>query len=196
MKTMRKMIALLLAALFVFSPLAGVPFELPVFAATSGTTGACTWSLDGTVLTISGNGAMSNYSYGYTAPWSSSAITSVIIEEGVTSVGNYAFYYCPSLSSVTLPKSVATIGGFAFSGCTELADVAYGGGSSDREKVSIFYGNEKLESISWHGIYCDFHSFSGACDAFCNVCDYTRTPEIAHNFVDKVCKVCGLQEYL
>ena len=79
-----------------------------VSAATSGTTGDCTWTLDGTHLIISGEGEMGNYRYQYVngyrctdAPWGW-MITSVTIEDGVTTIGEYAFCGCDSLTSVTV----------------------------------------------------------------------------------------------
>ena len=55
------------------------------------------------VLTISGTGAMANYAWNSPAPWVSYAnvITSVVIEEGVTSIGDWAFTGCTGLTEVT-----------------------------------------------------------------------------------------------
>lgn len=90
---------------------------------TSGTTGDCTWTLDGTVLTISGNGKMYEYYSNQTiAPWGRS-ITEVIIEEGVTRIGPYSFYLCSDLVSVTIPATVTSIGNSAFYDCTSLTSV-------------------------------------------------------------------------
>lgn len=95
-------------------------------AATSGTTGSCRWSLNGTVLTISGNGAMGNYnSYSSLSPWGRS-ITSVTIKNGVTTIGDCAFYCCESLTSITIPDSVTSIGKNAFDGCSSLISVTIG----------------------------------------------------------------------
>ncbi|MBO5039629.1 MAG: leucine-rich repeat protein, partial [Clostridia bacterium] len=88
-----------------------------VSAATSGKIGGCTWSLDGTVLTISGNTYM-----GAGSPWGKS-ITEVIIEDGVTTIGYYAFEDCTSLTSITIPDSVTSIRDNAFSGCTSLTSI-------------------------------------------------------------------------
>lgn len=104
----------------------------------SGTTGSCVWSLDGTTLTISGNGKMASYStggYRTNAPWGNE-VTHVVIKNGVTNVGQYAFYGCSKLQSVTLPSSVKTIDTQAFDrsgvktikfseGLTKISDGAF-----------------------------------------------------------------------
>ena len=89
--------------------------------ASENTTGACTWTLDGTHLTISGNGRMADYEFAC-GPWGQD-ITSVTIEDGVTSIGNYAFFDCSHLTSVTIPDSVTAIGENAFEDCTALTAV-------------------------------------------------------------------------
>ena len=50
-------------------------------------------------------------------------ITSVVIPDGVTSIGNNAFQYCYNLTSVTIPDSVTSIGESAFSRCYNLTSV-------------------------------------------------------------------------
>ncbi len=83
-----------------------------------------TWSLNSTgVLTISGSGDMANYVYNQ--PWNSykDNITSVVIESGVTSIGNWAFRDCTGLTSVTIPASVTSIGQSAFEGCKGLTSI-------------------------------------------------------------------------
>ena len=102
------------------------PDEAPVedvspstMAATSGKCGKnVTWKLDSKgTLTISGKGEMWNYKYG--APWreSRTKIVSIVIKNGVTSVGESAFYNCYRVQSVTMAKSITKIGRDAFSGC-------------------------------------------------------------------------------
>ena len=72
-------------------------------------------------LDISGTGQMYDYSSD-SMPWKNfiSRITSVVIEDGVTSIGSYAFSGCSNLTSVTIPNSVTSIGSYAFYGCTSL----------------------------------------------------------------------------
>ena len=102
-----------------------IPFVALKKIIDSGTTGDCTWTLDEEgVLTISGNGAMSDYGFDNYAPWKSDKIKSVIIENGVTNIGNVAFAYCHNLSSVTIPDSVTSIGSYSFcGGNTKLTDI-------------------------------------------------------------------------
>lgn len=76
-----------------------------------------TWKLtDDGVFTISGTGAMTDYGY-YDQPWDSykKNITSVVIEDGATTIGKHAFFYCSNMTSITLPDGVTTIGESAFS---------------------------------------------------------------------------------
>ena len=73
--------------------------------AQSGTTGGLMWSISGGTLTISGNGEMPNYSPGYYPPWGyyQNSFSSVVIGEGVTSIGSEAFSNCTGLTSVNIP---------------------------------------------------------------------------------------------
>ena len=121
----------------------------------SGTCGAngdnLTWVLyDNGKLTISGTGAMAGYSSG-SAPWYSnrSSIKSIVIEDGVTGIGSYAFYYCTSLTSVTIPDSVTSIGSGAFYYCTSLTDVYYGSTFAQAQKISSA-GSGNIKSATWH----------------------------------------------
>ena len=85
------------------------------------------WALDDNgTLTISGSGAMADYGlFMNREPWDASiaAIKTVVIANGVTNVGAFAFYNCTSLASVTIPNSVESIGGGAFWGCSKLQSV-------------------------------------------------------------------------
>jgi hypothetical protein len=76
-------------------------------------------------LTIVGTGAITNFSSYIVVPWYSlrGVIKHVVIGDGVTSIGNYAFYDCGALVSVTIGNTVATIGYNAFFGCGALLKV-------------------------------------------------------------------------
>jgi putative cell wall-binding protein len=84
-----------------------------------------TWTLSNGVLTISGSGNMYNYNDYSSIPWylMREKITEVKIEDGVSSIGDYAFSDCSRLVSIEIPKSVTYIGSYAFSGCSRLASI-------------------------------------------------------------------------
>ena len=97
-------------------------------SANAETSGICgpdlTWHLtDNGVLTISGKGEMNDYSYPDGGPWSKSDIKRIIIGDGVTTIGQYAFRDCSELTSVTIPNSVIKIGSSAFDNCSALTSV-------------------------------------------------------------------------
>ena len=52
-----------------------------------------------------------------------SSLKEVIILDGCTSIGDFAFIHCTSLTSITIPSSVTTIGEWAFAGCTSLEKI-------------------------------------------------------------------------
>lgn len=96
-----------------------------ILTGSCGTTLTYTLDTETGVLKIEGSGAMSNYqNYNY-VPWYSNrvVICQVDLPEGLTSIGNYAFYNCSCLTSVTIPNSVTSIGNYAFSGCKGLTSI-------------------------------------------------------------------------
>jgi len=68
-------------------------------------------------------------SIGYNA-FSATQITSITIPNGVTSIGNYAFFLCTSLTTATIPNSVTSLGNYAFKDCTALSSVTFTATSS------------------------------------------------------------------
>ena len=116
-------LALVMVMIFTLLPMSA--FAADVVA--SGTCGEnLTWALDSEgTLTISGTGEMDNYYDGYGIPWyeDTESIVKVVVEDGVTSIGECAFSFCSSLASVTIPDSVTSIGSSAFRGCSRLASV-------------------------------------------------------------------------
>lgn len=113
--------------LFIFTALLST---MTAWADGSWTSGDCTVTLEGTTLTVSktdpnsATGAMEDYSSSSSRGWNSSvsSITSIVVEEGVTSIGDRAFYGCnnASMTSVTLPSTVTSIGYGAFWNCGNL----------------------------------------------------------------------------
>ena len=111
-----------------FKEILPIPGTEPCITA-SGTCGAqgdnLTWELscDG-VITIGGTGEMANWDEG-SMPWylNKTDIKSVVIEDGVTSVGSYAFANSSNITSIEIPNSVENIGSYAFFDCSSLSSL-------------------------------------------------------------------------
>ena len=87
------------------------------------------WSLDENgVLEIAGQGAMNEWQNEEEVPWNGyrDQITEVRIEEGVTSIGAYAFADCENLVKLDIADSVQTIGAFAYFNCSGLSTLTIG----------------------------------------------------------------------
>ena len=114
--------------------------------ADSGTAGSLSWSLtNGGVLTISGRGAIPNYTPNG-SPWSGHEFYTVIIEDGVTGIGDYAFYQSETLLSVYIADSVEAIGQSAFRDSSLMAATIPG--SVKTIGANAFYGCERLTSVT------------------------------------------------
>ncbi len=121
-----KILSALIVLILAFVVLPAGPSQAS--AASSGTCGDnLTWTLDSTgTLTISGTGPMYDWaSYGEDIPWkeNKATIKKVVIGDGITTVGENAFYSCANITSVTLPNSLQEIKNCAFSSCVGLKNV-------------------------------------------------------------------------
>ena len=94
------------------------------------------------VMGSTNNGSSSNGASGYRAMLKMCSIGS-----GVTSIGNYAFYYCYSLSSVNIPDNVTSIGNFAFRYCYSLSSVNIPDNVTSIV-ISVFYYCYSLSSVN------------------------------------------------
>ena len=104
--------------------------------------GNLTWKLDADgTLTISGTGAMKNYDSkkNRNPVYNNSNVKTVVIEDGVTSIGNYAFTYCVSLTSITIPDSVTSIGYYAFFYCKSLTSITIPDSVTSIGNYAFFY---------------------------------------------------------
>ena len=170
MKTMKRIAA---AALMLCILAAMLPMAVSAATTASGTFGTdVNWVLEGTTLTISGSGAMKEMGILSNAPWYDyrAAIKNVVIEDGITSIGERAFYNCTSLISVTIadsvwnisenafhlcsalteitiPDSVVSMGGDVFRGCSSLKNATL---SNNINTISnnTFYGCKNLTNVS------------------------------------------------
>lgn len=116
---------LMLLTLLALGISAATPVKTWNVSATSNDDVTATLYDDGSFV-ISGTGKMKDWAKNAKAPWYSThnkAITSIVVEEGVTSVGSYGFYEAVSLTNVVIPRSVTSIGYVAFSKCTTLTSI-------------------------------------------------------------------------
>ena len=95
------------------------------WAQTQWTSGDCTLTLSNGTMTVSGKGAMADYTQSDKRPWDGNRndITSVVVESGVTSVGKNTFESFSNLTSVTLPEDFTAIGPYAFCNCSSLQSI-------------------------------------------------------------------------
>ncbi len=116
--------------------------------AVGGTTGDLKWSLSGGTLSITGKGDMPDYTDAVMPPWydSTSAITRISVGEGITSIGDLAFYGCGRVTAVTLPATVTSIGDRAFKDCTALTGLRLPSRLTDIGEAA-FESCEKLTGI-------------------------------------------------
>lgn len=108
------------------------------------------WTLENRTLTITGTGELKNWSGTLSEDKRNaqiSAIEKVVIEKGITSIGEYAFNNCSNLISISIPNSVTKIEMCAFSGCSSLSSIEI-----PKEVTSIgdsaFSGCSTLSSIT------------------------------------------------
>ena len=132
----------------ILSLIAMLFFAVGGYAQNSGTAGPLTWTFNNGTLTISGTGDLpDNYDFA-NSPWENvrHEINEVVISEGVTSIGAYAFFASLNLTSVTIPNTVTKISERAFSFSLDLTSVTI------PNSVSIIgesaFSNTGLTSVS------------------------------------------------
>lgn len=112
------------------------------------------------VLTVNGTGAMADFTQD-TIPWLryNGEIKSVVVSEGVTSIGNYAFYYHDDLASVSFPSTLETIGQYAFRYSSALTSVVIPDNVT-LLGVGAFYGCTKLSSVNIPALLTSIDSYA------------------------------------
>ena len=128
------------------------------------------WNLNNGVLTISGTGAMSDYSGRALPAWYSqrAGITSIVVSEGITYVGSCAFYGLNSVTTVSLPSSLTACGNMVFAECSGLSSVSVPAGVTSIS-YAMFANCTSLSTMSAPGAtaYGDY-AFQG-----CNFSKFT-----------------------
>ncbi len=196
MQSIKKTVSIILAITMILSMVCAVPVSA---AKVGGTYGDLTWTYADGILTISGSGELEGRADSWEVPWLTQelGIKSVIIEDGVTSIGCNAFYCCYDMENVRIPDSVTSIGDYAFGDCFSLrsillpknliriGDHAFQSCQSLRELVipdsvqsigvSAFYGCSSLRHIN-----IPEHLFDIGASAF-SACYSVREFDVAEN---------------
>jgi len=115
--------------------------------------GACgdnvQWELEDGTLTISGQGAMDNLETENQQPWfdKCESIQQIVIEEGVTSIGDQMFVSLPALHSIYIPSSVKSIPGSALSNCVSLLSINVSTENKDYTVQNNVLFNKNMTSL-------------------------------------------------
>ena len=183
---MRRLILILMMTALLISLF--VPFVSA--AEVSGTCGDnLRWTLsESGVLTVSGEGNMNLYSELYPAPWYShrNKIRSIVVEEGVTSIGNRAFRGLEEAVSVTLPSTLKTIGSYAFVNCSKLKMVSFSDGLETIEESAF----EKCESLMSVRLPETLKTLERKAFYFCSSLKVMDVPASVTSFGDLVFAYC------
>ena len=107
------------------------------------------WSIDEGILTVSGKGAMQDFSSGKEAPWHSyyTSIKQVYIKDGITHIGKNAFASCSYLTNVSIADTVESIGESAFDTCRSLRSIVIPN-SVKRLYDNVFWECGSLEEVT------------------------------------------------
>ena len=161
--------------------------------AEGGTCGAdgdnLTWDLTDGVLTISGTGAMADYEWG--GPWYANreSITSLIIGDGVTSIGDCAFGDCSVLATIELPNSLESIGVYAFAKCSGLTSVTIPNSVTSIEDYAFYYCTALASVTLGEGVEyiwsCAFSGCKGMTSITCKAVNPPTCFYLAFEEVDK-----------
>ena len=158
---MRKAVSVLLAVLMLAATMAFA--AVPASALDpSGREGNINWTYSPSTktLTLSGDGSMGGY-YANIPPWEqyNIAVKSIVIELGVTIIGEYAFTNFSALKTVTIADSVTTIEMGAFAGCSSL-ETLYVSDSVTKIREAAFYECTALSDIYYAGSQAQWNKIS------------------------------------
>lgn len=183
----------------IFSFLLALVFCVGLFAAwavptsaaeTSGTCGNdLSWSFENNRLTISGSGDMTDYNQVNMPPWHEfrEEILYLTLPDGLTSVGNLAFYDCVNLTAVTIPATVTDIGKMAFCQCRNITILNLNSGLQSIGR-SAFEQCEKLQDLRLPDTLTNlgYHAFY-----HCAALQYVTVPASVTDMGDGVFAQCS-----
>ncbi len=141
-----------------------------------------TWSFDGETLVVSGTGELSE-EYTTTDEWFDTMwdkCVNVVIEEGITSIGNIAFAGFVELEKVEILGEITEIGEWAFSGCEKLKEI------NIPDSVTIIGDYAFWECLSLEGLNMPKNVLEIGKEAFKNCPSFNNSDLIIPNTIQKV----------
>ena len=182
-KHISRLMALLLCALLLLPC-------VPMARAEEGTCGSSlTWSFDGNTLTISGSGAMTDYSAENLPPWYSfrESITRISLPDGLSRVGNMAFYECTNLASASIPSSVIVIGVGAFYHCSSMTMLNLNAGLRSIERKAF----SQCEALADLRLPTTVHTIDTEAFYMCSSLTYVTLPAALSDMGSGVFSYCS-----
>lgn len=144
-RKMKRFISLFMTVIMIFS----VVISTDMLSVSATDNSNIKWSFDSKTgtLTISGTGKMLG-DYIKENPWSKykNDVTTVIINEGITTIGYGAFIYFRNIRKVTIPNSVKSIKEVAFKDCSSLKNIVIPNSVVSIE-TQAFYNCKSLSNI-------------------------------------------------
>ena len=177
----KRLLSLAMAVLMLFSLF---PFTAAAAEPSGGSCGAnVTWELDENgLLTIRGEGPMTDYSWGASPFYNRTDIQRVVIEPGVTTIGGYAFLRCANLSSVTIPEGVTRIGAYNFEENLSLESIAI---PSTVEWIGLAAfrdcSNLKRVDVADLGAWCSIDFYDYSANPLCNGASLYQNGSVVSN---------------
>jgi hypothetical protein len=103
-----------------------------------------TWHIEGETLYLSGKGKVPATAFGQQSPWYQhrSQFNAVVIEEGVTEIGKFAFNGFKNITSLTIARSVRNLDGNSFSLCSNLATVEVKSATPPNVHINAFFSSK------------------------------------------------------
>ena len=182
---MKKLVSILLTLL-----LCATCFAVAMVPASAGDGGKCgenvSWAMDNEGnVTITGTGPMTEYNQASDSPFYDKRyeVKTIVIEDGVTSVGQRSFVYCTNLEVVSIPHSVEYIGVQAFMNCDSLSYLSVGENCTAIRDYAC-RGCTSLRSVSLFGGTTISKYAFGGCSAIERVYFYGTDDEWANLDVD------------
>ena len=152
----KKVISFVLTILMVVGLFSGLTFSANAKASKSGKFGPnAKYSYSNSVLTVSGTGPIKNYGCGDSPVAYATNVKKIVVEPGITSLGEGCFYCCENVTAVSLPNTLTDIRFAAFSECNSLTEITIPNSVTNIESMNLT-DCDNMETIYYMGTEEEF----------------------------------------